>query len=140
MLGNVRNYLARDYFQDEGNDGQVGRKKGPLPSVDRLAKALDLAEAWHHSELGRYYQAGKSPPSNVMFKGEEEVCEVTPHSEAAVGGTIKHNTDAVKNLAATQAFPDDNVDDSSSPEPPGQEGQAARQAGGWSAGPGGPGR
>eukprot|EP00873_Tetraselmis_striata_P006976 jgi/Tetstr1/427240/TSEL_017427.t1 len=45
--GNVRNYLARYYFQDEGKDGQGGRKKGPLPSADGLAKALDLAEAWH---------------------------------------------------------------------------------------------
>eukprot|EP00873_Tetraselmis_striata_P022218 jgi/Tetstr1/442482/TSEL_030582.t1 len=103
--------------------------------------------------MGTYYQAGKCPPSNVMFKGEEEVCEVTPHSEAAghgaavaslkstagsgtaaslkfhglegvqkqqhkrAGGIIKHNTNAVKNLAATQGFPGDNVDEGSSPEP-----------------------
>eukprot|EP00873_Tetraselmis_striata_P024836 jgi/Tetstr1/445100/TSEL_003382.t1 len=33
--------------------------------------------------LGKYYPAGKSSPYNVMFKGEEEVCEVTQHSEAA---------------------------------------------------------
>eukprot|EP00873_Tetraselmis_striata_P007659 jgi/Tetstr1/427923/TSEL_017998.t1 len=217
--GNVRNYLARCYFQDEGKDGQGGRKKGPLPSADGLAKALDLAEAWHQSELGRYYQAGKCPHANVMFKGE-----VTPHWEAAdprpvltfggnkpivssvqrnkivslplagtaaspklyglvgvlaqqqkrVGGIIKHNTNAVKNLAATQAVPGDNVDEGSSPEPPAKkakqpakpaagglaqgrggagaragggalgsransdmlEDQAARQAGGWRAGPG----
>eukprot|EP00873_Tetraselmis_striata_P009175 jgi/Tetstr1/429439/TSEL_019349.t1 len=57
--GNVRHYLARHYFQDEGKGGQGGRKKGPsLPSADRVAKALDLAEEWHQSELGRYYQAG----------------------------------------------------------------------------------
>eukprot|EP00873_Tetraselmis_striata_P040116 jgi/Tetstr1/460380/TSEL_000058.t1 len=116
--------------------------------------ALDLAEAWQQSELGRNYQAGKRPPANVMFKGEEEVFEVTPHWEAAVptfggkpivstvqrkkvvslplagtaaspklhglagvlaqqqkraGGIIKHNTNAVKNLAATQAVPGDNI-------------------------------
>eukprot|EP00873_Tetraselmis_striata_P003351 jgi/Tetstr1/423615/TSEL_001387.t1 len=100
-----------------------------------------------------------------MFKGEDEVCEVTPHREAAFptfggkpivssvqrnnivllplagtaaspkvhglvmgvlarqqkrsGGIIKHNnTNAVKNLAATQAVPGDNVDEGSSPEPP----------------------
>eukprot|EP00873_Tetraselmis_striata_P004044 jgi/Tetstr1/424308/TSEL_014875.t1 len=115
--GNVRNYLARYYFQDQGKDGQGGRKKGPLPSADGLAKALDLAEAWHQSELGRYYQAGKCPPANVMFKGEEEVCEVTPHWEAA-GRAASSNTNAVKNLAATQAVPGDNVDEGSSPEPP----------------------
>eukprot|EP00873_Tetraselmis_striata_P022852 jgi/Tetstr1/443116/TSEL_031172.t1 len=129
--------------------------------------ALDLAEEWHQSELGRYYQVGKCPPANVMFKGEEEVCEVTPHLEAAdprpvpafggkpivsivqrnkivslpqagtaaspklhglvgvlaqqqkrVSGIIKHNTNAVKNMAATQAVPGDNVDEGSSPEPP----------------------
>eukprot|EP00873_Tetraselmis_striata_P045101 jgi/Tetstr1/465365/TSEL_010051.t1 len=86
-------------------------------------KHLLDAEAWHESELGRYYQAGKCPPSNVMFKGEEEVCNVTPHSEAAqqskrAGGIIKHNTNAVKHLAAMQAFPGDNVDEGSGPEPP----------------------
>eukprot|EP00873_Tetraselmis_striata_P038541 jgi/Tetstr1/458805/TSEL_045189.t1 len=82
--------------------------------------ALDLAEGWQKSELGRYYQAGKRLLSNVMFNGEGEVCEVKPHSETAelhgfVGilkqqhekacGIIKSNTNAVKNLAATQALP-----------------------------------
>eukprot|EP00873_Tetraselmis_striata_P028590 jgi/Tetstr1/448854/TSEL_036080.t1 len=52
------------------------------------------------------------------------------------GGIIKHNTNAVKNLAATQAVSGDNVDEGSSPERPGQEGQVARQAGRWSADPG----
>eukprot|EP00873_Tetraselmis_striata_P040851 jgi/Tetstr1/461115/TSEL_006254.t1 len=48
-----------------------------------------------------------------MFKGEEEVCE---HQKRA-GGIIKHNSNAVKNLAATQAFPGENVDEGNSPEP-----------------------
>eukprot|EP00873_Tetraselmis_striata_P019364 jgi/Tetstr1/439628/TSEL_028050.t1 len=61
--GNVRGYLVRHYFQDEGKDGQ--------------------GEAWHQSKLGRYYQAGKCPLADVTFKGEEEVSEVTPHREAA---------------------------------------------------------
>eukprot|EP00873_Tetraselmis_striata_P042188 jgi/Tetstr1/462452/TSEL_007449.t1 len=119
-----------------------------MPSADRLAKALDLAEAWHESEMERYYQAGRYPPYNGIFNGEEDVCEqVTPHSEAAVptfggkpivssvqrnkvvevplagtaasqelsatlgmlkqqqkkaGGIIKHNTNVVKNMAATR--------------------------------------
>eukprot|EP00873_Tetraselmis_striata_P041854 jgi/Tetstr1/462118/TSEL_007186.t1 len=161
--GNVRNYLARHYFRDVGEDCQ-GRKKRPLPSEDRLAKARDRAEAVQQSELGKFYQvAGKCPSSNAVFKGEEEVCEVTPHSEAAVptfggkpivssvqrnkvlllplagtiaspelnatlgglkqhqkkaGGIIKHNTNAVKSLAAKQAFAGDNVEEGSSPEPP----------------------
>eukprot|EP00873_Tetraselmis_striata_P021828 jgi/Tetstr1/442092/TSEL_030251.t1 len=76
-------YFARHYFRDVGKDAE-GRKKGRLPSEDRLAKARNFAEAWQQSELGRYYQAGKCPPYNVVFKGEEEVCEVTPHSEATV--------------------------------------------------------
>eukprot|EP00873_Tetraselmis_striata_P008113 jgi/Tetstr1/428377/TSEL_018411.t1 len=148
--GNVSNYLPRHYFRDVGKNAQ-GRKKGPLPSEGRLAKARDLAKAWQHSALGRYYQTGKcSPPSYVMFKSEEAVCNVTPHSEAAshrnkvvalphagtapslelhglvgvlkqqqkkAGGIIKQNTNAVKNLAATQVFPGDNVDEGSSPEP-----------------------
>eukprot|EP00873_Tetraselmis_striata_P042848 jgi/Tetstr1/463112/TSEL_008046.t1 len=144
--GNVRNYLARHYFQDEGKDGQGGRKKGPLPSADRLAKAFDIAEAWQQSQQGTYYQAGECPPFKMMLKGEEEIREVTPHSEAAgrstatgghrcvanaswldgalkrAGGIIKHNTNAVKNRrAATQAFPGDNVDEGGSPEPPAKE-------------------
>eukprot|EP00873_Tetraselmis_striata_P021022 jgi/Tetstr1/441286/TSEL_029537.t1 len=118
-----------------------------MPSEDRRAKTLDLAEVWQHSELGRYYPAGKRPPSNVMFKSEEEVCE-TPAQYLAVaalplagtaaslelnatlgmlkhqqknkapGIIVKHNTNAVKNTAATQAFPGDNVDEGSNPEPP----------------------
>eukprot|EP00873_Tetraselmis_striata_P039087 jgi/Tetstr1/459351/TSEL_004745.t1 len=63
-----------------------------------------------------------------MFKGEEEVWEVTPQLHGFVGmlkqhlkrpgGIIKHNTNAVKNLAATQTFPGDKVDEGSSSEPP----------------------
>eukprot|EP00873_Tetraselmis_striata_P023453 jgi/Tetstr1/443717/TSEL_031707.t1 len=69
-----------------------------------------------------------------MFKDEEEVCEVTPHSEPQqkkAGGNIKHNTKAVKKLAATQAFPGDNVDEGSSPEPPAKKAkQPAKPAAG----------
>eukprot|EP00873_Tetraselmis_striata_P016063 jgi/Tetstr1/436327/TSEL_025165.t1 len=90
--GNVMNYLARYYFHGEGDDGQ--------------------GEAWQQTELGRYYQAGKCPPPDVMFKGEEVVCE------KRTGGILKHNTNAVNNLAATQAVPGDNVDEGCCPEPP----------------------
>eukprot|EP00873_Tetraselmis_striata_P006977 jgi/Tetstr1/427241/TSEL_017428.t1 len=104
-----------------------------------------------------------------MFKGEEEVCEVTPHWEAAAqqivslplpgtaaspklhglagvqqkraGGIIKHNTNSVKNLAATQAVPGDNVDEGSSPEPPAKKAKqpAKPAAGGLVQGRGGAG-
>eukprot|EP00873_Tetraselmis_striata_P043399 jgi/Tetstr1/463663/TSEL_008524.t1 len=126
----------------------------------KQGNAIDLAEAWHQSELGRYYQAGKCPPRDVMFKREEEVCEtfaqslrsavsrsyrlfsatsklvslplagtaaspklhglvgVQPQQQKRAGGIIKHNTNAVKNMAATQAVHGDNVDEGSSPEPP----------------------
>eukprot|EP00873_Tetraselmis_striata_P041043 jgi/Tetstr1/461307/TSEL_006434.t1 len=73
-----------------------------------------------------------------MFKGEEEVGEVVAlplagtvaslelhgfvgvlrHHHKKAGGIIKHDTNAVKNLAASQAFPGDNVDEGNSPEPP----------------------
>eukprot|EP00873_Tetraselmis_striata_P039209 jgi/Tetstr1/459473/TSEL_004840.t1 len=47
------------------------------------------------------------------------------------GGVIKDNTNAVKNLAATQAVPGDNVDESSSPEPPAKKAkQPAKPAAG----------
>eukprot|EP00873_Tetraselmis_striata_P037192 jgi/Tetstr1/457456/TSEL_044040.t1 len=156
--GNVRNYLDRhDYFRDVGNDAQGKKKRGrtdsrrpstlqgPGSSIERAREVL---------------QSRLVPPSNVVvFNGVEEVCEVTPHSEAAAlvgydissavnkvvalplagttalpklhgfvavrkhrhkkaGGIIKHSTNAVKNLAATQAFPGDNVDEGRSLEPP----------------------
>eukprot|EP00873_Tetraselmis_striata_P004868 jgi/Tetstr1/425132/TSEL_015594.t1 len=154
--------MKKTAAEGEGKDGQVGRMKGPLPSEDRVAKALDLAEALHHSELGRYYQDGKCPPSNVVFKGEEEVCEMPAQSlrwtivssvqrnkvvslllpgtvaspklpgylvgvmaqqQKRAGGIMKHNTNAIKNMAATQAVPGDNVDEGSSPEPPARKGE-----------------
>eukprot|EP00873_Tetraselmis_striata_P027842 jgi/Tetstr1/448106/TSEL_035404.t1 len=43
---------------------------------------------------------------------------VLAQQQKRAGGIIKHNTNAVKNLAATQAFSGDNVDEGSSPEPP----------------------
>jgi len=44
---------------------------------------------------------------------------VLAQQQKRAGGIIKHNTNAVKNLAAsTQAVPGDNVDEGSSPEPP----------------------
>eukprot|EP00873_Tetraselmis_striata_P035666 jgi/Tetstr1/455930/TSEL_042711.t1 len=41
---------------------------------------------YNFQDKGKDGQVGKCPPSNVTFKGKEEVCEVTPHSssEAAV--------------------------------------------------------
>eukprot|EP00873_Tetraselmis_striata_P001517 jgi/Tetstr1/421781/TSEL_012684.t1 len=115
--------------------------------------SMKQGNAWQRSELEKYNQAGKCPPSYVVFMGEGKICEATPHSEAAVeslkkvvalplagtatppklhgfvgvlkqqqqkkGGIIvKHNTNAVNNLAATQPFPGDNVDKGSSLEPP----------------------
>eukprot|EP00873_Tetraselmis_striata_P016049 jgi/Tetstr1/436313/TSEL_025152.t1 len=48
-----------------------------------------------------------------------------------VGVILKHNTNAVKNLAATQAFPGDNVDEGSSREPPAKKAkQPAKPAAG----------
>eukprot|EP00873_Tetraselmis_striata_P008591 jgi/Tetstr1/428855/TSEL_018842.t1 len=47
------------------------------------------------------------------------------------GGIIKHNTNAVENLAPAQAFPGDNVDRGSSPEPPAKKAkQPAKPAAG----------
>eukprot|EP00873_Tetraselmis_striata_P028210 jgi/Tetstr1/448474/TSEL_035742.t1 len=133
--GNARNYLARHYFQDEGKDAQVGKEKGPLSSEDRLAKALDLVKVWQQSELGRYYQAGKSPPRDVMFKGEEEVCEL--HGLVSVLAQKQKRADNTKKLAVTQAVPRDNVDEGSSPEPRAKKAKqpakpaAGKSAGGW---------
>eukprot|EP00873_Tetraselmis_striata_P001594 jgi/Tetstr1/421858/TSEL_012758.t1 len=43
---------------------------------------------------------------------------VLKQRQKRAGGIIKHNTNVVKNLAAMQAFPSDNIDEGSSPEPP----------------------
>eukprot|EP00873_Tetraselmis_striata_P002645 jgi/Tetstr1/422909/TSEL_013690.t1 len=120
--GNVRNYLARHYdFRDVGKDAQ-GRKKGPLPSEDRLAKALNLAEALQQSERAAVDKVvalplagtGASPELNATLVRLKQL-----HKKAC--GIIKHNTNAVKNLAATQALPGDNVDEGNSPEPPAKQ-------------------
>eukprot|EP00873_Tetraselmis_striata_P035153 jgi/Tetstr1/455417/TSEL_042249.t1 len=64
--------------------------------------------------------------------GEGEVCEVTPQWEAAAEEGERHHKaqhQRVKNLAATQAVPGDNVDEGSSPEPPAKKAkQAAKPA------------
>eukprot|EP00873_Tetraselmis_striata_P043062 jgi/Tetstr1/463326/TSEL_008250.t1 len=63
------------------------------------------------------------------------------NQQKRAGGIIKHNTNAVKNLAATQAVPGDNVDEGSSPEPPAKKAKqpAKPAAGGLARGRGGAG-
>eukprot|EP00873_Tetraselmis_striata_P040879 jgi/Tetstr1/461143/TSEL_006281.t1 len=63
---------------------------------------------------------------------------VLAQQHKSAGGIIKHNTNAVKNLAATQAVPGDNVDEGSRPEPPAKQ-LANLAAGGWARGRGGAG-
>eukprot|EP00873_Tetraselmis_striata_P043160 jgi/Tetstr1/463424/TSEL_000728.t1 len=49
----------------------------------------------------------------------------------AASSSKQHNTNAVKNLAATQAVPGDNVDEGSSPQPPAKKAKhAAKHAAG----------
>eukprot|EP00873_Tetraselmis_striata_P012596 jgi/Tetstr1/432860/TSEL_022209.t1 len=74
-----------------------------------------------------------------MFKGEEALhglVGVLAQQPKRAGGIIKHNTNAVKNMAATQAVPGNNVDEDSSPEPSANKAKQPAQADGWSAGPG----
>eukprot|EP00873_Tetraselmis_striata_P021896 jgi/Tetstr1/442160/TSEL_030312.t1 len=70
--GNVRNYIARQYYGDVGKDAQE------LPGFVGVLKQ---------------------------------------HHKKKAGIIIKHNANAVENPAATQAFPGNNVDGGSSPEP-----------------------
>eukprot|EP00873_Tetraselmis_striata_P028873 jgi/Tetstr1/449137/TSEL_036347.t1 len=69
-----------------------------------------------------------------MLKGEEELhglVSVLAQQQKRAGGIIKHNTNAVKHLAATQDVPGDNVDEGSSPEPPAKKAkQPAKPAAG----------
>eukprot|EP00873_Tetraselmis_striata_P009962 jgi/Tetstr1/430226/TSEL_020055.t1 len=78
------------------------------------------------------HQGASAAPANWAAYAEalDKYCHSTyglvgvlKQQQKRAGGIIKHNTNAVKNLAATQAVPGDNVDEGSSPEPPGQEGQ-----------------
>eukprot|EP00873_Tetraselmis_striata_P018977 jgi/Tetstr1/439241/TSEL_027683.t1 len=67
---------------------------------------------------------------------------VLAQQQKRAGGIMKHNTNAVKNLAAiTQAVPGDNVDEGSSPEPPAKKAKqpAKPAAGGLAQGRGGAG-
>eukprot|EP00873_Tetraselmis_striata_P039429 jgi/Tetstr1/459693/TSEL_005048.t1 len=66
---------------------------------------------------------------------------VLAQQQNMAGGIIKHNTNAVWNLAATQAVPGDNVDEGSSPEPPAKKAKqpAKPAAGGLAQGRGGDG-
>eukprot|EP00873_Tetraselmis_striata_P027909 jgi/Tetstr1/448173/TSEL_035464.t1 len=88
--------------------------------------------------IGDVLPSRQVPPLNVEFKDGEEVCEVVSlplagtaaspklhnlvdvlaQQQKRAGGIIKHDTNAVVNLAATQAVPGDNVDEGSCPEPP----------------------
>eukprot|EP00873_Tetraselmis_striata_P003220 jgi/Tetstr1/423484/TSEL_014163.t1 len=103
--GNVRNYLARYFFQDEGKDGQGAQHIVSLPLAGTVASSK------LHGLVG-----------------------VLAQQQKRAAGIIKHNTNAVKNLAATQAVPGDNVDEGSSPEPPAKKAKQP-SAGGWRAGP-----
>eukprot|EP00873_Tetraselmis_striata_P026062 jgi/Tetstr1/446326/TSEL_033869.t1 len=66
---------------------------------------------------------------------------VLVHKQKRAGSIIKHNINAVKNMAAMQAVPGDNVDEGSSPEPPAKKAkQPAKPAAGgpgWCRGQGG---
>eukprot|EP00873_Tetraselmis_striata_P013742 jgi/Tetstr1/434006/TSEL_002440.t1 len=66
---------------------------------------------------------------------------VLAQQQKRAGGIIKHNTNAVNNLAATQAAPGDNVDEGSSPEPSAKKAKqpAKPAAGGPARGRGGAG-
>eukprot|EP00873_Tetraselmis_striata_P008691 jgi/Tetstr1/428955/TSEL_018930.t1 len=56
---------------------------------------------------------------------------VLAQKQMRAGGIIKHNTNAVKTMAATQAVPGDNVDEGNSPEPPAKKAkQPAKPAAG----------
>eukprot|EP00873_Tetraselmis_striata_P033570 jgi/Tetstr1/453834/TSEL_003998.t1 len=79
--GNVRNYLAQHYFRDEGKDGQI------VSSVQRN-KVVSLPLAGTAASQKLHGLVG------VLKQQQKRVC-----------GIIKLNTNAVKNLAATQYEP-----------------------------------
>eukprot|EP00873_Tetraselmis_striata_P016890 jgi/Tetstr1/437154/TSEL_025914.t1 len=113
--GNVRNYLARHFFMDEGKGGQGVPKFGGKPIV---------------STVQRNNVVSLPLPGTAASPKLHGLVGMLAQQQKRAGGIIKHNTNAVKNLAAMQAVPGDIIDEGSSPEPSGQEGRAARQAGG----------
>eukprot|EP00873_Tetraselmis_striata_P004297 jgi/Tetstr1/424561/TSEL_015087.t1 len=72
-----------------------------------------------------YREAGEGqelPRAREYFQDEGKDSQelhgfVDKQLQTRAGGIIKHNTKAVKNLAPKQAFPGDNVDEGSGPEP-----------------------
>eukprot|EP00873_Tetraselmis_striata_P025826 jgi/Tetstr1/446090/TSEL_033691.t2 len=84
--GNVRNCLARHYYQDEGKDGQVPTLGGkPIVSSvvqrNKVVLALPLAGT------------AASPKLHGLMG-------VLKQLKKRAGGIITHNTNAVKNMAA----------------------------------------
>eukprot|EP00873_Tetraselmis_striata_P041862 jgi/Tetstr1/462126/TSEL_007194.t1 len=104
--GNVRNYLARHFFLDEGQDGQGDPR--PVPTFG----GKPILSTVKRNNVVSLPLAGTAGPKLHGLVG------VLAQQQKRAGGIIKHNTNAVKNLAATQAVPGDNVDEGNSPEPP----------------------
>eukprot|EP00873_Tetraselmis_striata_P007247 jgi/Tetstr1/427511/TSEL_017637.t1 len=120
---NVRNYLARHYFHDadEGKDAQADPRPAPTSGGKPIASSVQCNKVVALPLAG----TAASPKIHGLVGMLKQ-----PLKRA--GGFIKHNTNAVKNLAAMQAFPGDNVDEGSSSEPPAKKAKppAAKPAGG----------
>eukprot|EP00873_Tetraselmis_striata_P013779 jgi/Tetstr1/434043/TSEL_023187.t1 len=106
-LGNVRNYLARHYFLVEGKDGQGD------PRPIRTVGGKPIVSTVQRNKVVLLPLAGTAASPKL-----HGLVGVLTQQQKRAGGIIKHNTNAVKNLAATQAVPGDNIDEGSSPEPP----------------------
>eukprot|EP00873_Tetraselmis_striata_P022995 jgi/Tetstr1/443259/TSEL_031293.t1 len=80
-----------------------------MKAKDKAALSDVFGDFWpRHTKTGLPYPLKQTPMGSQRRAPQQK----------RAGGIIKHNTNAVKNMAASQAVPGDNVDKGSSPEPP----------------------
>eukprot|EP00873_Tetraselmis_striata_P043257 jgi/Tetstr1/463521/TSEL_008400.t1 len=126
--------LAADESQPASKEAPPVAKVGGLAAIPRPVPTFDgtpIVSSVQRNKAVSLPLAGTAASPKL-----HGLVGVLAQQQKRAGGTTKHNTNAVKNLAATQAVPGDNVDEGSSPEPPAKK---AKQPAKPAAGPGGPG-
>eukprot|EP00873_Tetraselmis_striata_P035275 jgi/Tetstr1/455539/TSEL_042361.t1 len=115
----------------------MGFKSGDYGAEDKEVMSAVFDQCWPRDTQipetsSSATKAVSLPPAgNAASPKLHGLVGVLAHQQKRAGGIIKHNTNAVKNPAATQAIPGDNVDEGNSPEPPAKKAkQPAKPAAG----------
>eukprot|EP00873_Tetraselmis_striata_P025861 jgi/Tetstr1/446125/TSEL_033725.t1 len=137
----LNNYAERKQYYEAGQKHMLWADLRPVPTFD----GKPIVSSVQRNKVVSLPLAGTA--ASPKPRG---LAGVLAQQQNRAGGIIKHNTNAVKKLAATQAVPGDNVDEGSSPEPPAKKakqpakpaagvptrgwGGAGARAGGWAFG------